>query len=705
MLALVASIRVNSRADATDIGYRKAKESHQDPTGVVQYHLHQVADAVHFVADNYKYRGHHHHKYQGKRQCPKYHHHKMKPRHHHKKLHHNCKKPCHHHEKLHRHEKKPHYRHNPKAVDSVSIVSTIPATTPTTTAADFASTVAAITTTTATTTVANIASTAAAIIAAISTSATAANILPTIAANTTTTTATNVVSTASAITTATAAANIVSTAAATITITTAANFAPTIAATTAANFISTASATATTITAANFTSMIAAATTTTTAANFASTIAATTTTTTAANFASTIAATTTTTTAANFASTIAATTTTIRAPNFTSTIAATITTTITTTTVANFASTAAANSTFLPCASMSYFPRGGVVSVKLKHIYANAKAQCNHSGTRFARRDTATSPWMDKQNFFVIAVTMGTPPKEYDLVVDTSSVETWSISPTCTSEACKNRKLYDPSESTSSENQYLDYTFRQGEGATGRSVLFTDSLTIAGVTVENQVVGVVTSLSDPFINLLGDGVLALPPFDIKSPSFVDNAFDEGKICEITFAVHLPRSGDGEITIGGVNPAKYRGDLTYIFLSYPLAWQITIDDIAYSGRSLGITLEAAIDTTASSVLLDKRAAFSLYERVPGAKRYTARHWTFPCNSSQDFSIAMNGVSFKVPTDSINLGPVVAGGRDCVSAITSGAEEGHAILGLAFLQNYYTVFDKTTYPHRVGFAPVV
>ncbi|KAG0085371.1 Type I transmembrane sorting receptor, partial [Podila epicladia] len=286
-----------------------------------------------------------------------------------------------------------------------------------------------------------------------------------------------------------------------------------------------------------------------------------------------------------------------------------------------------------------------------------------------------------------------------------SSVESWFTSPTCSSKACKNRKPYNSSESTSSENQFLDFRFHHGEGATGHSVLFTESLTIAEVTVENQIIGVVMSLSDPFTNLLGDGILALPPFDIKSPSFVDNAFDGGKLSGIIFAVYLPRSGEGEITIGGVNTARYTGNLTYISLSYSQAWQITIEDIKYQGRSLGIMLEATIDTTASSILLDKRAAYALYWKVPGAKRYTASRWTFPCNASLHFSITMNGFRFTIPKDSINLGPVVAGSRDCVSAITSGAEEGHAILGLAFLQNYYTVFDKTTYPHRVGFAPIV
>lgn len=223
--------------------------------------------------------------------------------------------------------------------------------------------------------------------------------------------------------------------------------------------------------------------------------------------------------------------------------------------------------------------------------------------------------------------------------------------------------------------------------------------------MENQIIGVVTSFSDPFKSLRGDGVLALPPFDIKSPSFIDNAFEEGKLPEIIFALYLPRKGEGELTMGGVNTTRYTGSLTYIPLSFPLVWQITIEDITNRGRSLGITLEAAIDTTASYIFLDKRASYNLYKTVLGAKRYTARLWTFPCNSSPDFSITMNGVRFKIPKASINLGPVVAGGRDCVSAIMSGAEEGHAILGLAFLQNYYTVFDKTTYPHRVGFAPVV
>ncbi|KAG0082948.1 hypothetical protein BGZ92_011212 [Podila epicladia] len=321
--------------------------------------------------------------------------------------------------------------------------------------------------------------------------------------------------------------------------------------------------------------------------------------------------------------TTATTATTTTAANIATPIAATTTTT-TTTTAANIATTTAPTTTATTAAEWprtcnSCFQSGGVVTVNLKHVYSNAKAQGNQIGILFAQRAAVAGPLMEMHHLFVVTVAIGTPPKEYDLVIDTSSVESWFTSPTCSSKACKNRKPYNSSESTSSENQFLDFRFHHGEGATGHSVLFTESLTIAEVTVENQIIGVVMSLSDPFTNLLGDGILALPPFDIKSPSFVDNAFDGGKLSGIIFAVYLPRSGEGEITIGGVNTARYTGNLTYISLSYSQAWQITIEDIKYQGRSLGIMLEATIDTTASSILLDKRAAYALYWKVPGAKR--------------------------------------------------------------------------------------
>ncbi|KAG0309184.1 hypothetical protein BGZ98_004709 [Dissophora globulifera] len=270
-----------------------------------------------------------------------------------------------------------------------------------------------------------------------------------------------------------------------------------------------------------------------------------------------------------------------------------------------------------PRSSKVVYRSGGPYSVPLKHnmnCRANAKALGNQIGTRFARRAAADGPLKEVDHLFTVSVEIGTPAHEYDLVIDTTSAETWFISPTCTSTACVGRKVLEPSHSSSSENQ----------------------------------------------------------------------------------------GDGELTLGGFNRSRFAGDLSYVSLSYPLAWQITIEDIGHRGRSLGITLEATVETTASSILLDTRAAKALYKNIRGAKRYTARRWTIPCGSNPYFSITMNGIRFKIPKASINLGPVLEGSRDCVSAITSGAEEGHAILGLAFLQNFYTVFDKTTYPHRIGFA---
>ncbi|KAG0327110.1 Type I transmembrane sorting receptor [Dissophora globulifera] len=358
-----------------------------------------------------------------------------------------------------------------------------------------------------------------------------------------------------------------------------------------------------------------------------------------------------------------------------------------------------------PRSSKVVYRSGGPYSVPLKHnmdCRANTKALGNQIGTRFARRAAADGPLMEVDHLFTVSVAIGTPAHEYDLVIDTTSAETWFISPTCTSTACVGRKVLEPSHSSSSENQYEDFTVHHGEGAVGHGNLFTDIVAIPGVSIENQVFGIATSLTEPFYNLKGDGVLAFPSFDTRSPSFADNAFEGGRLPLNVFSLYLPRRGDGELTLGGVNRSRFAGDLSYVSLSYPLAWQITIEDIGHRGRSLGITLEATVETTASSILLDTRATKALYRNIRGAKRYTARRWTIPCGSNPYFSITMNGIRFKIPKASINLGPVLEGSRDCVSAITSGAEEGHAILGLAFLQNFYTVFDKTTYPHRIGFA---
>ncbi|KAG0277170.1 hypothetical protein BGZ97_009947, partial [Linnemannia gamsii] len=163
---------------------------------------------------------------------------------------------------------------------------------------------------------------------------------------------------------------------------------------------------------------------------------------------------------------------------------------------------------------------------------------------------------------------------------------------------------------------------------------------------------------------------------------------------------MPKTGTGELLLGGVNAAKFTGDLTYLPIESGTLWQVVLADVAYHKQPLGISGIAIIASANSLIQLDQKSLSIFYSAVPGAKRLTPTRWSVPCNQIANVTMTLGGIEFEIPGTSISLGPAPAGNNQCLSAIAGGAKTGHATLGMAFLENYYMVFDKSTTPFRVG-----
>merc|ERR1712022_47786 len=91
-----------------------------------------------------------------------------------------------------------------------------------------------------------------------------------------------------------------------------------------------------------------------------------------------------------------------------------------------------------------------------------------------------------------------------------------------------------------------------------------------------------------------DGICGMGWDDIS----VDNVktplralIDSGKLDEPVFAFYLGSGGaDGELTLGGVNPARYTGDFTYVPVVEMVPgttgyWEIVLDDVTVNGASV------------------------------------------------------------------------------------------------------------------------
>ena len=230
----------------------------------------------------------------------------------------------------------------------------------------------------------------------------------------------------------------------------------------------------------------------------------------------------------------------------------------------------------------------------LKADQARAKVlKARSQATKVAAVETAAGkifpginvPVTNQAVIYTANVGVGTPPTNYELIVDTGSSNTW---------VGANQPYVNTSSSvdTGAEVVRLPAQLSTHVGKWLTSVLlsvlqevfygsgfffgeeYTDTVTIGDLVIKNQSIGV-AEIAFGFNGL--DGILGLGPDDLTEgttsaggevPTVVDNAFAQGlihaKVVGVSFEPTSQESvTNGELTFGGVNHKKFTGPLRYV----------------------------------------------------------------------------------------------------------------------------------------------
>jgi hypothetical protein len=92
---------------------------------------------------------------------------------------------------------------------------------------------------------------------------------------------------------------------------------------------------------------------------------------------------------------------------------------------------------------------------------------------------------------------MGTPGKNFTLVMDSGSSDLWVPSPNCQSPACQVHQSLGSQDSSTLQSTTTQWSIEYGSGA-ANGVLVADSVAIGGLKIDRLPFGVVTTLSDNF---------------------------------------------------------------------------------------------------------------------------------------------------------------------------------------------------------------
>ena len=205
-------------------------------------------------------------------------------------------------------------------------------------------------------------------------------------------------------------------------------------------------------------------------------------------------------------------------------------------------------------------------------------------------------------------ISIGTPPQEFKVVLDTGSSNLWVPSSECNSIACYLHSKYDHSSSSTYKKNGSSFEIRYGSGELSGFVS-QDTFQIGDLKVKNQDFAEATS--EPglafafgrFDGIMGLGYNTISVNGIVPPFY--NMFDQGLLDEPVFSFYLSdtndESSESEAMFGGVDKDHYTGKLTKIPLRRKAYWEVNLDAITFGDDTAEMDDTGVILDTGTSLI--------------------------------------------------------------------------------------------------------
>ncbi|KAF8624545.1 hypothetical protein AX15_005848 [Amanita polypyramis BW_CC] len=323
---------------------------------------------------------------------------------------------------------------------------------------------------------------------------------------------------------------------------------------------------------------------------------------------------------------------------------------------------------------------------------------------------------------YMIPISIGTPSRTFNVLVDSGSADLWVGAEDCHSESggsCGNHVFLGPRSSSSFKQLNQTWTIGYGTGSVD-GYLVQDSVTIAGFQLPHLKFGTAYRESSDFTgqDIPFDGLFGLAKSQYLSRQGVMTSLEamaEAKlISQPIVSYKIPRfadhKNDGEVTFGGMDPAKYDAS-TLVTVSNKNRlgfWEVALDAIHVNGADLGWRNRTLIlDTGTTLIIAPSQDVAALHAKIPGAKK-DGDIWTVPCTLSSPMSFTIGGREFSIDPRDIAFTPVDQAKPN--GACLSGISEGNPglvktewLAGDVFLKNVY--FSTNMGTDRISFAKSV
>ncbi|KAG1899649.1 aspartic peptidase domain-containing protein [Suillus fuscotomentosus] len=331
------------------------------------------------------------------------------------------------------------------------------------------------------------------------------------------------------------------------------------------------------------------------------------------------------------------------------------------------------------------------------------------------RRSGHSTPVTNAGNGYLIAVGVGSPPTTYNLIIDTGSSNTWVGATTG----------YVATTTSVNTGQSVLVSYGSGYFA---GTEYTDTLTLGGITIPNQSIGVAAD-SSGFPGV--DGILGIGPVDLTAgtlvdepsttiPTVTDTLHSQGTIHHEFVSISFePTTSmevtNGKLTFGGTIADGHVGPITYypITQTNPSSTYWGIDQSISYGSTTILSSTAGIVDTGTTFINIATDAFDQYQSLTGGILDAA---TGLLSISSTQYGALQNLNFNIGSETYALTPngqlwprvlntALGGSSNALYLVVTdiGTPSGQGfdfVNGYAFLERFYSVYDVSH--SRVGFA---
>ncbi|KAG5355766.1 putative aspartic-type endopeptidase opsB [Yarrowia sp. B02] len=341
-----------------------------------------------------------------------------------------------------------------------------------------------------------------------------------------------------------------------------------------------------------------------------------------------------------------------------------------------------------------------------------------HHAELSKRGSTYQLPVVNKEYYYSIALSLGTPPQKFNVILDTGSSDLWvfasNATDSCANHACDFTGQFNALDSSTyhyiGNNYSIEYV--SGDNATGN--WGTDTLNIGPVKLENLQFAAVTHTQSQS-GILG---LSLPGSEsvvlVKNeyPNFPDQLVNQGWIDRTVYSLYLNsiNATEGTLLLGGIDKAKYSGDLEVLDLADHDDFSVPYSDVSWNGNSYGRASAAVFDTGTSYMYMPNDVFYGLSSDINLNETTNAdtNLQYIPCNADISVDVTFGGTVITLGPDQLilHLSELLEDKNqtECVFGIQSTDYSSDNILfGDVFLRSVYTVYDLDNY--QVGVAQAV